>query len=141
MIGFTDGCCVPNPGKGRFAYILVENETQIDQYQSDIFNETTNNKMELSAIIALLEKHGNILKTVYSDSMYCVNGINDWRKKWKLKDYKLKKGLRPNTDLWKKIDVLLTDSTIEFKHIKAHTGKTDMLSKFNDMVDNLCNVE
>ena len=104
LFGFTDGSCHSNPGKGRFAYVVTDlNYSEKGFYKSKIYPKTTNNIMELSAIIKLLEDYGPELDTIYSDSNYCVKGITDWSKKWKLKGYLIKKGVyRPNKELWEK---------------------------------------
>lgn len=138
---FTDGGARPNPGFGRFAYVIASNTfKELSYYQSDIHSNTTNNEMELSAIIKVLEDFGPKLDTVYSDSSYCVMGINVWSKTWANKDYTLKPGVyRPNRLLWKRISLLRdTYPKITFVHIKAHTGKSDLKSLLNDRADKLC---
>lgn len=143
LFGFTDGGCNPNPGPGRFAYIITDLKYNvINQFKSKINLKTTNNIMELSAIIKLLEDHGPELNTIYSDSNYCVKGITDWSKKWKLKGYLIKKGVfRPNKQLWEKVSILRdTYSHVKYIHVPAHTGKQDILSVLNHSVDKLCEI-
>ena len=76
VIAFTDGSSFPNPGKGKFAYIITDSSFGVlTKFESNVISNTTNNIMELSAIIKVLEDFGPKLTAIYSDSMYCVKGI------------------------------------------------------------------
>ena len=101
---YTDGACSGNPGKGAFSYVILINDIEIKNYCNG-FIKTTNNRMELMAIIESIKfiknleninKETNII--IYSDSKYVVDSINKrWLNNWILKDFKNVK----NVDLWK----------------------------------------
>lgn len=81
---FTDGACRRNPGPGGWAFILRHPETGRSKEQSGGEHDSTNNRMEITAVIRGLEalrKPGNI--DLYSDSEYVVKAINDWMATWK----------------------------------------------------------
>ena len=131
---FTDGSCKNNPGPGKHGFIVTENKIEIMRFRSPIDIFTTNNKQELLGIIAALKYiKKNKLKNciIYSDSNYCVKGINVWSKNWIKTNYK--KGKLLNLNLWKEL-LELKNETI-FKHIPAHTTKTDFYSNFNRLID------
>lgn len=117
---FTDGACSGNPGPGAYACIL--------QYQghekiiSDYNSETTNNQMELTAVIKGLEalKYPCIVK-ITSDSKYVVDGATSWLKSWKSNGWKQsnKKTIK-NLELWQRLDELLQIHDVSFTWIKGH---------------------
>lgn len=120
---FTDGACSGNPGEGGWGAILKYGtiEKEISGYCSN----TTNNRMELSAVIqalcALREPCDVVLTT---DSQYVVNGINNgWAKRWKENGW-LKSGNKPaaNADLWGELLELLLVHSVKFVWIKGHDG-------------------
>lgn len=119
---FTDGACKGNPGPGGWGAILRYGgaEKEISGGAPD----TTNNKMELSAVIEALK----CLKepcavTVYSDSTYVCNSINNgWVKNWKAKNWVNKGKPVPNTDLWKELLELLSKHRVAFEWVRGHNG-------------------
>jgi len=131
IIVYTDGSCLGNPGKGGWAaIILMDDNTRIEITGSDPY--TTNNKMELTAVIKALEtlhlhKISKKVK-IYSDSMYVIKGITEWIKSWK--ERKWKKVL--NVDLWKYLDELVFPYDIEWIWVKAHNNNV-----MNNKVDEL----
>lgn len=139
---YTDGSCQGNPGRGAYAYIVVDVQDKIVRKDSQVFVETTNNRMELIALIAALmwlqtnplaigciNKYEKI--EVTSDSEYLVRGIGRMRQ-WKKNDWFGSNGKKVlNIDLWKKIYNLMPNfKNIIFTHIKGHSG-----NEFNDRVD------
>ena len=83
---YVDGSCRGNPGPGSWAAIVIENDKVIDLEQSELFNETTNNRMEMSAILWAMAKHGNCFGAapiVYTDSAYALNSFTTWLPGWK----------------------------------------------------------
>ena len=128
---YTDGACSCNPGNGAWGFIKVLPDTVI--IKSSMVECTTNNRMELMAIIeAVRHSCGRNYKTIkiVSDSMYCINSYNNWRKIWwmaKSKDEETK-----NRDLWNELFTLVRDSgiTIKFEWVKGHNG-----NKYNSMID------
>lgn len=142
---FTDGACSDNPGPGGWAAIinLKEGYTVLKGYEIN----TTNNKMELMAVVKALSK---IMKEpidgfnkekdkveIHSDSAYVVNAINDkWTVKWKLNGWKTTKGKDvKNRELWEELMSLLmafksNDVKISFVKVKGHDGNA-----LNEMAD------
>lgn len=129
---YTDGACSGNPGPGGYAAVIVRgnNELEITGYEP----ETTNNRMELLAVIEGLkeiDKHSHV--KLVSDSNYVLQGLNTWLKGWKRKGWKTSNN-RPvkNKDLWQELDRLIRDYQIEFIKIKGHSGH-----EYNERVDTL----
>jgi ribonuclease HI len=121
---YTDGSCSGNPGPGGYGYVLEFGETH--KVGGDGATHTTNNRMELYAVIAGLYaiKNKSHPVTVYSDSEYVVKGMNTWRRDWKAKGWKNSRNKDiSNKDLWVVLDRLaLEHKSITFKWIKAHVG-------------------
>lgn len=120
---FTDGACSGNPGAGGWGAVLryktVEKEISGGEAQ------TTNNRMEMTAVIealALLKERCKV--TLYSDSQYVCNGLaKGWAKKWRANGWK-KSNKEPalNVDLWEKLLQLYDSHTIKVVWIKGHAG-------------------
>ena len=136
MIAYTDGACFPNPGKGTWAWCLVKDEKLISDYVSDVFPQTTNNRMEYQALIGVIKEHGPLLKTIFTDSMMLVNTCNLWRYSWKKKNWKKKgKDEIKNLDLVLEIDgLLIKNPQISIEWVRGHNG-----NKWNEHVDQLAN--
>jgi ribonuclease HI len=119
---YTDGACSGNPGPGGWGAILIygEHEKEISGGAS----ETTNNRMELTAVVEALSRLKEPCSvTVYSDSAYIVNGINQkWLEKWKKNGW-LTSQKKPveNQDLWKKLDELMQVHRVRFEKVKGHS--------------------
>ena len=135
VIIYTDGCCLGNPGKGGWAAIL-ECQGQIKEISGG-FRKTTNNRMELYAIIQALATLKTECSdvTVYTDSQLIVNSINKgWLASWLKKDWKkADKTKVMNIDLWKQFLPLWKKHKIKFVWIKGHSG----IMK-NERCDTLC---
>ena len=118
---YTDGSCIKNPnGPGGYAYIVI-NPDGLEWYFSDGDKSTTNNRMELKAVIESL-KHIEVNEKckVYSDSQLTINcAIGKWKRK-------------ANLDLWSEYDKVSKDKIIEFEWVKAHNG-----NKYNEIVDKM----
>ena len=130
---YTDGACSGNPGKGGWAAIILDEKyDQISISGSE--NNTTNNRMELTApIMALrkIKKKSNI--TIYTDSKYVKDGITVWIKKWKLNDWKnSSKNKVKNKDLWVKLVNCCKKHNVSWKWVKAHAD-----NKFNNLADEM----
>lgn len=87
MIIYTDGSAKPNPGPGGFGVIVLDNDKNLIDIHQEEFEYTTNNEMELKAILYAMLKYGKnkeefLVPVVYSDSSYSVNVYNDWMFKW-----------------------------------------------------------
>ncbi|MEC8459244.1 MAG: ribonuclease HI [Bacteroidota bacterium] len=117
---YTDGAASGNPGPGGYGVVL-ESSAGHKKELSGGFRRTTNNRMELLAVIVGLKelKGTNISVTVVSDSKYVVDAINKgWLKSWVKKEFKDKK----NKDLWKRILPLLEKQKPIFKWVKGHNN-------------------
>jgi len=117
---YTDGASRGNPGPGGYGTILMYKGTAKEL--SGGFRRTTNNRMELMAVIAGLEalrKNGLHLK-IYSDSQYVVNSVEKgWLKNWIATDFK---GGKKNKDLWLRFAGLASNHHIKFHWVKGHAS-------------------
>src|SRR5690606_7443390 len=118
IIIYTDGSSRGNPGPGGYGTILMYGNKRKELSQG--YRKTTNNRMELMAVIAGLEqlKRTDIPVTIYSDSQYVVNAIEKgWLKKWIATDFK---GGKKNADLWRQYYKLAAPLKIRFRWVKGH---------------------
>ncbi len=122
VIIYTDGACSGNPGPGGWGAVLMfnGNERELSGYEP----LSTNNKMELTATIKAL----NTLKrpcdvTLYTDSVYVINGISKWMVAWKAKNWRTaaKKPVK-NLELWKALDEAVQRHNIDWQWVKGHAG-------------------
>ena len=129
---YTDGSCLGNPGPGGWGAVLLykEHQKKISGKKAD----TTNNQMELMAVIEALK----VLKkpselTIYTDSQYVKNGITEWVKKWRVNGWRTadKKPIK-NLELWQELESEAAKHQIKWQWVKAHNG-----NKYNEMVDEL----
>jgi len=122
VIIYTDGACSGNPGPGGFCAILTCDGHEKTVSGSEI--QTTNNRMELLAVIRGLESLKRpCTVTIVSDSAYVCNAINqNWLVSWKAKGWKRKGGELLNIDLWQRLDELIALHTVKFEWIKGHAG-------------------
>ena len=131
---YTDGACRGNPGPGGWG-ALLKYENHIKEIKGGSLL-TTNNIMELTAVIASLNQLKFKSKVVVTtDSAYVKNGITTWIHNWKLKGWKTasKKPVK-NKELWMKLDALSSKHDILWKWVKGHSGNPD-----NDRADFLAN--
>lgn len=137
---FTDGACSENPGIGGWAAIICLKHKSVVISGGE--NETTNNRMELMAVIKAIEKikekkkkQRKIVLEIHSDSAYVVNAVeHNWLKRWKENNWKTKtnKDIK-NRDLWEKLINLIEQNDlikVEFVKVKGHSG-----NMFNEMAD------
>ena len=119
---FTDGACSGNPGPGGWAFILRCPRTQKEIERNGGEPDTTNNRMELTAVIEGLRtlKWPTIVE-LYSDSQYVLKGLAEWMDGWKKKGWK-RAGRKPviNDDLWKILDKLREEHTIHCHWVRGH---------------------
>ncbi len=131
---YTDGACKGNPGIGGWgAYLKTENH---HEELNGFSKNTTNNRMELTAVIEVLSAIGeNIGIIITTDSQYVKNGINQWIFNWKKNGWKTAaKQPVKNKDLWMKLDELVQNNDIEWKWVKGHSGHPG-----NEKADQLAN--
>ena len=120
---YTDGACRGNPGQGGWGAILVYEGIEKELSGGDA--ETTNNRMELSAVIAALGALKEPCEvTLTTDSQYVVNAIEKgWLTSWQMKGWrKSDRGAVLNVDLWQKLVVLLDKHRVSFVWVKGHNG-------------------
>ena len=131
---YTDGACKGNPGIGGWGAIIMQNEKNIELFGGE--NETTNNRMELMAVImALKEISSNLELTIYTDSTYVQKGISEWIKNWKVNNWRSssKKPVK-NKDLWIELDESVGSRKINWEWVKGHAG-----NEGNEKADELAN--
>lgn len=121
---FTDGACTGNPGPGGWAYILRHPDSGRELEAADGEPSTTNNRMELLAVINGLNRLDSPCRVdLYSDSQYIVNGLLTWIDEWKARGWKRgNKAPVKNLDLWKQLDQLRHIHDIEPHWVRGHAG-------------------
>jgi len=139
---YTDGGCSGNPGPGGWAYVMVKEDAILSRDQGGQ-KDTTNNRMELTAVIQALRA----LKTmnagrqnaplcraaVYTDSQYVQKGISQWIAQWKRNSWRTS-GKKPvkNQDLWMELDSLAGEFSIDWKWVPGHAGV-----EYNELCDRM----
>lgn len=129
IIAYTDGSSLRNPGPGGYGTILLETEKKVKKEFSQGFRLTTNNRMELLAVIVALEKLKNPKTeiTIYTDSKYVCDSVEKkWVFGWEKKGFKGKK----NEDLWRKFLIQYRKHKVSFQWVKGHDG-----NEFNERAD------
>lgn len=119
---YTDGACSGNPGPGGWGAILMYGELQKELSGGE--PSTTNNRMELMAVISALEALNQPCEaTLYTDSQYIVNAVNKgWAKKWRAAGWmRNKKEPAKNPDLWERLLELLNEHQVDFVWVKGHS--------------------
>ncbi|MDQ5883121.1 MAG: ribonuclease [Patescibacteria group bacterium] len=120
---FTDGGAIGNPGPGGWGAIILDESSKKVIELGGKEDKTTNNRMEMMAIIKALENAGDGLITVHSDSKYTITGITQWVFGWEKNDWKTKSKTDVlNNDLWQKQIEVTKDKDIEYKHVEGHVG-------------------
>ena len=122
---YTDGACSGNPGVGGWGVVIID-DNKNETFLNGGDNDTTNNKMELTAAIQALkaiEKKSTI--TLITDSKYVKNGIQSWIQNWKKNGWKTaaKKPVK-NKELWIELDELIARHNITWEWVKGHAGNT-----------------
>ena len=119
---FTDGACSGNPGPGGWGAILRAGAHEKELSGGEA--STTNNRMELTAVIKGLEalKKTSTVK-VHTDSRYVMDGATKWLKRWKANSWKTadKKPVK-NDDLWHALDALLARHHVSWRWVEGHSG-------------------
>jgi ribonuclease HI len=130
---FTDGSCEGNPGPGGWGMVRVESDRVVDQ-QFGHDPDTTNNRMELTALIAAYRSlPEDAVVNIYSDSQLCVKTVNEWAAGWEKRGWKRAKGPIANLELVKELYSLANrHPNVTLKWIKAHDG-----SRWNEYADAL----
>ncbi len=119
---YTDGAASGNPGPGGYGTILIAGPHRKELAEG--FRLTTNNRMELLAVIKGLEalKNPNSMVTIYSDSKYVIDAVQKgWLFGWVKSDFKGKK----NADLWKRFLLIYKKHNVKFIWVKGHAGNPE----------------
>jgi ribonuclease HI len=124
---FTDGACRGNPGPGGWAYILRHPTSGAEKEAAGGVRETTNNQMELQAVISGLKALSRPSQVeVVTDSAYVMNGSRDWLPGWKRNGWRRKERgqFKPvkNVELWQELDALLARHEVSWTHVRGHQG-------------------
>ena len=124
---FTDGACRGNPGPGGWAFILRHPASGKELESSGGLPSTTNNQMELQAVISglrALQRRSRVL--IVTDSAYVMNGSRDWLPGWKRNGWRRREGktFKPikNVELWRELDELLSRHLVSWQHVRGHAG-------------------
>ena len=131
---YTDGACRGNPGPGGWAATLTLGDSHKELAGAEA--NTTNNRMELTAVIRALESLKRPVRAnVYTDSEYVRKGIKEWVAAWKTRGW-LTADRKPvkNQDLWQRLDELAASHDVEWHWVKGHSGNPG-----NERVDLLAN--
>jgi ribonuclease HI len=131
---YTDGACKGNPGPGGWGALLRYGKHEKQLYGGE--RETTNNRMELLAVIEGLRSLKRASKVrITTDSQYVKNGITQWIHNWKKNGWKTaaKKPVK-NADLWQRLDTEVAKHNISWHWVKGHSGHPE-----NEMADTLAN--
>jgi len=134
---YTDGGCSGNPGPGGWGFVLRHLGTGKEIERSGSERDTTNNRMELSAVVNGLEALKRPCDVeLLTDSVYVGKGLSEWMSKWKQNGWKRKEGkqLKPvkNEDLWRRLDELAQQHRVEYTRVAGHSGHPE-----NDRCDEL----
>jgi ribonuclease HI len=131
---YADGACRGNPGPGGWGALLMMGGRERELYGGE--PQTTNNRMELTAVIRALEALKRPVQArIYTDSQYVRKGILEWMPNWKTRGWKTadRKPVK-NQDLWQALDALAAGHDLEWHWVKGHSGNPG-----NERVDALAN--
>lgn len=131
---YTDGACRGNPGPGGWGALLISGDARRELSGHEA--NTTNNRMELTAVIeALRALKRPVEATVYTDSKYVCTGIQEWLPQWKQRGWRTadRKPVK-NVDLWEALDAARTPHVIRWQWVRGHDG-----NEGNEHVDRLAN--
>ncbi|MDR2313230.1 MAG: ribonuclease HI [Spirochaetaceae bacterium] len=136
---YTDGGCSGNPGPGGWAYVILKVEPRGDTIlaeESGFEEDTTNNRMELLGVISALKALKSLDASgavVHTDSQYVQKGITGWIHSWKKNSWRTgdKRPVK-NQDLWKALDLLAGELTLDWKWVRGHEG-----NRYNELCDKM----
>jgi ribonuclease HI len=125
---YTDGGCSGNPGPGAWAFILLAGQQRLQGSAGE--RETTNNRMELQAVIASLEELGRHAEwrgrpvELFTDSQYVHRGISEWVHAWTRNGWRTK-ARQPvkNQDLWQRLLALSAGIPVDWRWLQGHAGQ------------------
>lgn len=122
---FTDGACSGNPGPGGWGVVMRAKNTEKELAGAE--KDTTNNRMEMMAVIAGLEALKRPCKvTVTTDSQYVMKGMTEWLPGWKAKNWRTaSKQPVKNADLWQRMEAAAAKHQLEWHWVRGHTGHAE----------------
>lgn len=132
---WTDGACKGNPGLGGWGALLRQGHHEKAIYGGEA--DTTNNRMELMAVIEALKALKRPCDVVvHTDSQYVQKGMNEWLANWKRRGWRTadKKPVK-NADLWQELDALVGQHTLQWRWVRGHAGDPG-----NERADELANL-
>ena len=132
---YIDGACSGNPGPGGYGVVILDQHGVTHSLSGFGGAVTTNNNMELSAAIALLDFFGSekCSFTVHADSQYVIKGITEWIINWKRNNWRnAQKKPVENQDLWQELDRLVARHQIKWEWVRGHNG-----NRYNELADRL----
>jgi len=134
IVVFTDGGCRGNPGPGGWGALLQAGSAEKELWGGE--NDTTNNRMELTAVIRALEAlKRRVSVQIHTDSQYVQKGISQWIHNWKKNGWRTAdKSPVKNADLWQRLDLLSAKHDITWIWVKGHAGHPE-----NERADRLAN--
>jgi ribonuclease HI len=137
---FTDGACAVNPGPGGWAFILRHRATRVEKTGSGRMAHTTNNRMEMMAVIqGLIALRRPCQVNLFTDSQYVARGISEWSAKWKKFGWRKTPNARLkilNADLWARLDELCAGHAVVPQWVRSHAGHPE-----NEQCDQLAERE
>ena len=134
VLAYTDGACKGNPGPGGWGVLLRWGEVEKELFGGE--RDTTNNRMELMAVIVALETLKRPTRIqITTDSQYVKNGVGAWMPKWKRNGWQTA-NRQPvkNRDLWERLDAALVGHEVSWRWVRGHTGHAE-----NERADRLAN--
>jgi len=129
IVAYTDGACIPNPGRGGWAVLLIHKHEETILCGND--PETTNNRMELIAAIQALESQTKPAHfQLHTDSQYLQKGIQEWLPVWQAHQWRIKGRIIANRDLWERLLRATQRHSIDWIWVRGHAG-----NRYNSRVD------
>ncbi len=122
---FTDGACSGNPGPGGWGVVLRSKNTEKELSGAE--KDTTNNRMEMMAVIAGLEALKRAcLVTITTDSQYVMKGMTEWLPGWKARNWRTaSKQPVKNADLWQRLEKAVQPHQVEWQWVRGHNGHAE----------------
>jgi len=122
VVIYTDGACSGNPGPGGWGSVMMYNSHRREMSGGD--SETTNNRMEMMAVIQALESLKRPCDIIiHTDSTYVMKGMTEWLEQWKRRNWRTA-GKKPvkNIELWQRLEQAIERHTVEWRWVKGHSG-------------------
>ena len=125
VVLYTDGACSGNPGPGGWGSVLMYRGHRREMSGGE--DQTTNNRMELMAVIKALEALKRPCKIkLHTDSTYVMKGMTEWLEAWKRRNWRTadKKPVK-NVDLWQRLEQAMGRHEVEWRWVRGHSGDTE----------------